>query len=281
MASPVNNVTPSVLWYYTADKMLNYLAFAGTMEEIHTGQATVSKYPVQKGFEVSNHLIRHNKRIQVRAFIPEAIVGGLDVTGANSGFAIGQMAKDYIGVDVVNLSTLVGGVLTDPFGVATNYLEGAVSAVAPQVKTITDTVDTVTSKVDSWFGTDGALSTNLSGAVNKFIPSTSRRIDAFRRIQDIQDSGYLCSLGTVLKEYSDLVLVEYSVPTTIDTLACMFVDLTFEQILTVDSSGEQVVNISMDKVSEKDKANAMSQGEKFFDSSALNWSRDKLGSLFS
>lgn len=280
MASPVGNVTPSVLWYYTADKQLNFLAFAGTMEEVHTGQATVSKYPVQKGFEVSNHLIRHNKRIQVRAFIPEAIIGGLDVTGADSGFAIGQMAKDYLGVDVVNLSTLVGGVVTDPFGVASNYLEGAVSAVAPQVKTITDTVDTVTGKIDSWMGTDGALSTNLSGAVDKFIPSTSRRIDAFRRIQDIQDNGYLCSLGTVLKEYSDLVLVEYSVPTTIDTLACMFVDLTFEQVLTVDSSGVQTVNLSMDKVSEEEKNNAMSQSEKFFDSDAFNWTKDKLGSMF-
>lgn len=280
MASPVGNVTPSVLWYYTADKQLNFLAFTGTMEELHTGQATVSKYPVQKGFEVSNHLIRHNKRIQVRAFIPEAIIGGLDVTGADSGFAIGQMAKDYLGVDVVNLSTLVGGVVTDPFGVASNYLEGAVSAVAPQVKTITDTVDTVTGKIDSWMGTDGALSTNLSGAVDKFIPSTSRRIDAFRRIQDIQDSGYICSLGTVLKEYSDLVLVEYSVPTTIDTLACMYVDLTFEQVLTVDSSGVQTVNLSMDKVSEEEKNNAMSQSEKFFDSDAFNWTKDKLGSMF-
>lgn len=275
----ITNVSPSVLWYEDTNGQLKYLAFAATMEENHTGTATVSKYPVQKGFEVSNHLIRHNRQIQVRAYIPENILGGIELEGAEAGFKLGNMANKYLGVDATGVSTIIGGVLTDPFGVAANYIEGAVSSVTTTIRGITDAGAVLAGNVDEFFGTNLSEGVKtITGAVNEYAPSNSRRINAFRIIQDIQENGTLCALGTALHNYSDLVLVDYKIPTSIEAMSVMFVDLTFEQILVLDSEGQKDTYITVGDTTATEEADAQRTVSKF--TGTVKSGLDSIGSLF-
>jgi len=256
--STISNVTPSVLWFNEDDK-LKYIAFAATMEENHTGTATVSKYPVQSGFEVSSHLIRHNRQINIRAFIPENSLGGLELEGADAGFLVGNMANKYLGVDMVGLSTIVGGIVTDPTGVANNYLEGAVSSISTTVRSISDPLRVAASTLDRWtgkynIGLEEKVG-SLVGAVDKYTLSASRRINAFDTIQRIQEEGIMCALGTALHSYDNLVLVDYKIPTSIDAMTVMFVDLTFEQVRVESTTGGRETYISVGDVNDADAEN--------------------------
>lgn len=277
------NLKPSVLWYYdtgdnTGPPVLKFIAFAATMEENHQGQATVSKYPVQKGFEVSNHMIRHNRIVNIRAYIPETLIGGLDVEGAAAGYALGGMANKYLGVNAAGVTSIAGGIIADPIGVANNYLSGAVSAAAPVIEGVTNTVDTATNTVAEWTGV--GIGTDLSGSVEEYLPSTSRRLDAFDKIVKIQELGIMCELSTILREYKNLVLVSYSVPTTDATLSCMFVDLTFEEVLVVDATGKEVSTLNSQTATSEEKEDARKRAEGAYDSGAETIVKDTVGDWF-
>lgn len=287
MASPIKNVRPSVLWWNDKDKYkditepyrsvesfstMQYIAFAATMEEVHTGQASVSKYPVQNGYMVSNHMIRQNRIIQLRAYIPETTLGGIDPEGAQVGAGIGAMAQKYLGLDITGATTFIGGVITDPFGVAENYIEGAIETIAAPVRGIANAVDKVTGWVGDTFEVD--IGTDLGGLVGGLTPTNSRTAEAFKQLQDIQAKGILCRLGTVLTEYDNLALVKISVPTTIDTLSCMFVDLTFEEVIVVDTLGNIKGSLSTTEVTKEGEKNIIKQGEKFFDGGIVGAIKD-------
>lgn len=254
-----DNLSPSVLYFRepTADGAegeLKFLSFAATMEENHTGQATVSKYPVQKGFQVSNHLIRQNRVINIRAYIPEVIIGGIDPDGAEVGAKLAGVAGKF-GVDVGGILPLAGGIISDPYGTATNYLEGAIGAAAPVIGSIASGIDTA---VDWYTGgnPNGNLLGGETGLIGKYLPSTSRRISAFDMVKYIQERGIVCSLNTALHEYSDLVLVNYNIPTNSETYSVIYLDLTFEQILVVNNEGNVTANITNSKLTKNEKQNA-------------------------
>ncbi len=270
-----SNLRPSVLWYYDTpeggEPTLKYLAFAATMEENHQGQAQVSKYPVQAGFMVSNHMIRQNRTVNIKAYIPETMLGGINAEDAQTGFAVGAMANKYLGVNAANVTSLVGGIVRDPTGVAENYLSGAVSEALPVVQGIANGRDYIRDKTNEWTkGTkyETNLETGDAEKIEKFLPSESRRLDAFREFVKIQQKGILCELSTVLEEYSNLALISYSIPTTDSTLTCMLVDLTFEEVLIVDSTGSAVLTLNGATPSEEERADAVKRAEGAYDSGA-------------
>lgn len=264
---------PSVLWYYDTEgedgpEELNYISFTATTEENHSGKATVSKYPVQKGFEVSHHMIRHNRHVNVRAYIPEIMLGGIDADGAEAGAKIAALAGKF-GVPLGGMTVLAGGIVADPLGVASNYMSGVISSVAPTVRGIAGAADSALGV----FGVDLGVNEFL----DDYLPNSSRIKDMFDRIQRIQERGILCALSTLNKQYSDMVLIDYQIPTTLETNTTMFIDLVFEEVLVVDSSGARVTTISSSSLSEADKEAATKRAENLHDSGIETFVKDVAG----
>ena len=248
------------------------------MEENHSGQAIVSKYPVQRGFLIANHLIRQNRVINVRAYIPEVLLGGIDPNGAEAGILLDSVASKF-GLDSGGILPIAGGILADPYGTLTNYLDGAVGAIAPVVGTIASAVDTTL----GWFTEEPPFTLGgKEGIVGQFLPKASRRINAFEMVQHIQENGLLCSLNTALKEYSDLVLINYNIPTNSETYSVIYLDLTFEQVKYVDALGKVDASITNSELDAKEKRDARISATKMHQtvgSSYLTEAVDKLDFL--
>lgn len=263
---------PSILWYYDSKGVLQYTPFLATVEEKHSGKATVSKYPVQNGFEVSNHMIRHNRVITISVLAPEAILGGLSLKLTETASNVGGLADNFLGTDIAGVTTIIGGVAGDPLGVAGNYLDGAISSLTPVAKGIASAVDTATGWLPEGFNT------SLSDSIEEsnYLPSSSRRIALFDSLRYIQEKGILCSLSTVLHDYTNLALVNYDAPTNLETLSTAAFELTFEELLVVDSEGVAATNLNPSGATEEEKKKAIERASKVSNSPA----RNKLGELF-
>lgn len=247
-------MNPSVL-YYTEGGTTRMLAFTATMEEAHQGQSTVSKYPIQKGFQISNHMIRQNKVVNVKAVITNTDLGGVNATDASTGASIGNL------VGLGGVGMVVGGVLSDPIGVASDYVGGMVDAAAEYVEPVFGIIDTAA----KWLGED----INLSGVIDEYLTDPSRIQAALKSVQYIQDNGIICTLSTILKQYNNLVLVSYNTPSNTEYSNSIYLDLVFEQVIVTDGLGTVVGRVSPDIPAPAEQENLLEQakqvGGKFID----------------
>ena len=65
----MSTVTPASIVYTPSDGEEVVIDFHAVMIEDHATQATITKYPVQEGFHVSNHSIRNNRIVNITAMI--------------------------------------------------------------------------------------------------------------------------------------------------------------------------------------------------------------------
>jgi hypothetical protein len=199
---------PFTMWWVDERNRgsVSYMTLDAVMEEFHTGKATVTKYPVQRGFEVSDHVIRHNKLLKVRGVVVNTDLGGIDVEGASTGGFLGNL------VGLGGLGSTVGGILADPIGTAGNYVDSAISAAGTVLNPAIGVLNAGLEATGFEALTDGTpIQELLTGE-----KVASRLDNAFKNIERIQEAGILCQVSTILKVYDPVVLVEYNIPQTIE-----------------------------------------------------------------
>lgn len=68
------------------DKTLNTIRFHAVISEDHSATTQITKFPVQNGFEISNHAIRKNRSIKLQGLFSNTILAGTEQTtyGSNN-----------------------------------------------------------------------------------------------------------------------------------------------------------------------------------------------------
>jgi hypothetical protein len=237
----MSNFNPSILWFEDEIQQKEFIAFPATMEEVLESSATVSKYPVQQGFEISNHMIRHNRKISLSAIVPETINGGIATGGAEAGSQVGGVIDSLFGTNLAGVTSVVGGVLADPKGVADSYIQGVTDSLTPVVSGIAGAVD----EAAGWFNIDTGLSTTVS----QYTQRNSRIQDTLDKLKQIQEDGLLCSLSTVHGNYNDLVLVNFVLTTNADSVTAAQIEMEFEEVIIVDNLGNRVTRVALSDLS--------------------------------
>ena len=64
-----SQATPATILYTPAGKSEQVIDFHAVLLEDHTAQAQITKYPVQEGIHISNHSIRNNRLVTIKAMI--------------------------------------------------------------------------------------------------------------------------------------------------------------------------------------------------------------------
>ena len=68
--------TPASIQYTPVGGTTQYINFNAVVSEDHEAKATITKYPVQEGFHVSNHSIRHNRKVVLEGVITDVQIEG-------------------------------------------------------------------------------------------------------------------------------------------------------------------------------------------------------------
>ena len=69
-------VTPAMISFTPKGKALQTIRFHAVIHEDHTVVADITKYPVQTGFEISNNVIRRNRKVNIKALITNTPLAG-------------------------------------------------------------------------------------------------------------------------------------------------------------------------------------------------------------
>lgn len=69
-------VTPAMISFTPTGKALQTIRFHAVIHEDHSVVADITKYPVQTGFEISNNVIRRNRKISIKALITNTPIAG-------------------------------------------------------------------------------------------------------------------------------------------------------------------------------------------------------------
>lgn len=69
-------VTPAMISFTPTGKALQVVRFHAVIHEDHSVVADITKYPVQTGFEISNNVIRRNRKISIKALITNTPIAG-------------------------------------------------------------------------------------------------------------------------------------------------------------------------------------------------------------
>lgn len=235
---------PFSVWWRDGDS-IEYLTLDATLEEEHRGEATISKYPVQRGFEVSDHMIRHNRKLVVKGVVTNIDIGGIDADGATIGGNLGHFVG---GVRGGQIGSIVGGIAADPKGVAGNYVDGAITAAGTVLNPAIGVVNSTLEK----FGKDKLDFDSAQELISrKEVQSKIRNM--FDKIIKLNEGGYLCQVSTMLKTYDPVVLVSYKIPQTLEYSSVMLVELEFEEIKMVDYEGQEVKNAAIGDVTDNER----------------------------
>ncbi len=71
--------TPARITYMLGDSE-QVIRFHSVVSEGHQASSEVTKFPVQSGFQVSNHSIRHNRKVVIEAIISNSLIVGGDTS---------------------------------------------------------------------------------------------------------------------------------------------------------------------------------------------------------
>lgn len=79
-----DNVRPTD--FEEEERTLNTIRFHAVVSEDHTATTQITKFPVQNGFEVSNHAIRKNRQIKLQGLFTNTLLAGTEQTtyGSNN-----------------------------------------------------------------------------------------------------------------------------------------------------------------------------------------------------
>ena len=73
-------VTPATISYFTDSGKEVKMRFHTVISEAHSASNSVTKFPVQTGFEVSNHAIRKNREVNIEGMITNTLLEGSGMT---------------------------------------------------------------------------------------------------------------------------------------------------------------------------------------------------------
>jgi phage baseplate assembly protein W len=91
-------VTPARISYFL-NGALQDIRFHSVIAEAHEATSEVTKYPVQSGFQVSNHAIRKNRKISIEAMITNTPIGNTRTAyqySSNNSKSIFQVLNDLV-----------------------------------------------------------------------------------------------------------------------------------------------------------------------------------------
>jgi hypothetical protein len=66
-------LTPARITYFLGDAEQD-VRFHSVISEAHQATSEITKYPVQSGFQISNHAIRHNRKVTIEAIISNTLI---------------------------------------------------------------------------------------------------------------------------------------------------------------------------------------------------------------
>jgi len=61
---------------YTIGGAKQVIRFHSVISEAHEASSEITKFPVQTGFQISNHAIRHNRKVSIEAIISNTLIAG-------------------------------------------------------------------------------------------------------------------------------------------------------------------------------------------------------------
>jgi len=98
------NVTPARISYFVGDTYQS-IRFHTVVSEAHEASSEVTKFPVQKGFQISNHAIRHNRKVVVEALITNTLLANSNTayqySSTDNNKTIFQSLRDLVNLRIM------------------------------------------------------------------------------------------------------------------------------------------------------------------------------------
>jgi len=187
----------------------NALAFDGVRMESHTGENIVTSYPVSTGFNVSDHTIRQNSKIQL-----DAIISSVSMPSATL-----RQGYDAAFTTLCNAAAAVtGGTPTDLSGA---NLFGRLKYDNDNIKLLEN------SPIDDFLN---ATINNLTAQV-----SLEKVQRAFSEVVDLTRSGTIVHLLTMRGMYVNCVIRNYGVSNDVSNSYSLPISLSIEQLVVVSN----------------------------------------------
>ena len=231
----MKKIDPCILWFKDKTNTVQFITFPATMEEMIDTSTEISKYPVQNGFEISNHVIRKNKIISLKVYVPEVNTIGKDVTLATNEFITDGDTTIFGAI------SSVGGFLADPLGTAIDKVGDMAYALEGYVSNVVGF--DVGEAYDIGMGMWDAYTTG-KGPLDEYEPEPSRIKSALTKLKSLQDNAYLSSLSTVHNKFHNLILTDIKFRMNSDSFTLADIELTFEQVVITDALGNVVTRIA-------------------------------------
>lgn len=83
------------------------IRFHSVISEGHQASSEVTKFPVQSGFQISNHAIRHNRKVIIEAIISNTLISGVGTSSEEYQYSLTDNSKTVFSLlkDIVNNKT--------------------------------------------------------------------------------------------------------------------------------------------------------------------------------
>ena len=179
------------------------LGFDGVLSEGHSGANTVTSYPVDSGFEVSDHTIRQNRQINLNTII------------SNISFNVATQVQSF-----ENAFETLSSLIQKSTGKATTAYTAAEKFGRPKFN-------------NDLYG--AAIANALTSQV-----SDSKVDQAFAKIRELNALGTLVHCLTVRGWYLNCVIRSYTNVNDVNDIYCLPIQLTLEELNVVTTTAAGV-----------------------------------------
>ncbi len=188
------NVTPARISYFVGDTFQS-IRFHTVISEAHEASSEITKFPVQKGFQISNHAIRHNRKVVIEALITNTLLAdsttAYQYSSTDNNKTIFQSLRDLVNLRIkctviTNLSEYTP-VLFNSF--KTKQMAGMVDTMKltliGEELQISNAINGAAPTPVSWvvvLGPDRVTAVDQLAAIDINVPKTARISKAFVRL---------------------------------------------------------------------------------------------------
>ena len=106
----MSTITPATISYFTDSGEEVKMRFHTIISETHSAANSITKFPVQTGFEVSNHAIRKNRTVNIEGMISNTLLEG---SGMTQWSPTNNIKEAFAGLESLVLSATVCKVVTN------------------------------------------------------------------------------------------------------------------------------------------------------------------------
>ena len=201
-----------VTWYDETDGW-HVLSFDGVMTEAHAGASTVTKYPVDSGFEVADHTIRHNRTMSL-----DAVISNISLNTISIRTTVQEMFE-FVAIEVYFASS--------------KDLEHF-----PEWETVTKHGRAAYDNDN--FSEDGSFIGSIADALSYEI-SLEKVQETYQLIQQLVERGQLLHISTIRGVSYNTVLTGYSTAADVSDAYSMKITLNLEELVVVHQEGSSGV----------------------------------------